>query len=116
MKYCAKCVNESSTTSFVFIASTDASISLDEYMTYKCSSFAQLEGRPMSKFEAQFEALQFRRFDEDGNGTIDYNEFLKSEACKYLMRRPVVRPGPVFYLRLRKASTKTLHMMSVQST
>lgn len=61
-------------------------------MTYQKKLFEKAEGRPMTSVEEGYERLQFRRLDSDGNGYIDFQEFVKFSAGKYLSRRTKVCP------------------------
>ena len=68
----------------------DLRVSLEEFMSYQTSQFEAAEGRPMTSFEESYERLHFRRLDADGSGYVDYPEFLKFSAGKYLSRRSKV--------------------------
>ena len=70
--------------SFIF---PDCKVSEDEFLKFQRRMYYDITGHDMDANQQEVEKLQFRLVDDDDSGFIEYDEFMKNEASKALLKR-----------------------------
>ena len=60
---------------------------MSEFVRYKKRQYRQMEGHDMPEDEEELLRAQFQRMDTDRSGEVDWWEFVRFEARRYLARK-----------------------------
>ena len=69
----------------------DAGVTLEEYLIVNKREHLKTEGESMSEDDIHRLTLQYHCMDCNGDGSVDWWEFVKHQACKRLAKKPTVR-------------------------
>ena len=75
------------------VSLSDTGITLEDYVDIKKHEYESKEGHEMGDLDLLRAKAQFQCMDINGDGQVDWWEFVKQETCKKLAKRCKVSQG-----------------------